>query len=596
MLEKIKSLPDSPGVYQYFDQNNRLLYIGKAKSLKKRVKSYFRFTPTLTPNPNLSPRIIKMLSETISLHYIVVESEHDALILENSLIKQLKPKYNILLRDDKTYPYIYLDLDEPFPFPQITRKVVKGKNIKYFGPFSSGSRDLLKTLYEELPLVQSKSCLKGTKTCLYYQLQKCLGPCAGLISSQEYQNIVQQSIAWISDKEIILSLLQQKMEKFSEDLRFEEAGEILTRIRNIENAQLFSHVDIAKLDDMDIFVVEEFGKRAVVIRVFVRDGKVVSSNHNLVNLQNGIDKNALYTQAILEFYGFQTPFNADKILVGEEFEDRKLLAETLSEGLGKKTSIITATTHERKKLITLALINAQEIIKNQTKAPTLPEEIQTLFGLENIPYKIEVIDTSHHRTQAPVASKIVYENGSFKKEEYRHYTLTTRDEYSQMREVITKRVESFDKISPPDLFLIDGGKGQINLVKEIVESVGANVDILGIAKEKIDAKAHRAKGSAHDTIYAFDETYKLAPSDKRLQLLQKLRDEAHRFAIEFHRKQKRKEDKEISLLEIKGIGKAKVQKLINYFGTFEKIKGASFEELSRLLNRSDAEKIREKYD
>ena len=177
MLQQIKSLPATPGIYQYFDTKGRLLYIGKAKNLASRVKSYFRFTPRLSPNPNLSLRILKMLNETVSLHYIVVESEHDALILENSLIKQLKPKYNILLRDDKTYPYIYIDLNRPYPRFEITRKVVEGKNIRYFGPYSTGARDILNAIYELCRLVQKKGCLKGKKACLYFQLDKCLAPC-----------------------------------------------------------------------------------------------------------------------------------------------------------------------------------------------------------------------------------------------------------------------------------------------------------------------------------------------------------------------------------------------------------------------------------
>ena len=593
LAEKIKSLPDKPGVYQYFDKNGKLLYIGKAKSLKKRVKSYFRFNP-FRPAENLSPRIYKMISEAKDINYIVVESENDALILENSLIKQLKPKYNILLRDDKTYPYIYINLDEPFPMPQITRKIVKGKNIKYFGPFSSGASAILKTVYEEIPLVQSKSCLKGKKACLYHQIGRCLAPCEGKITSKEYMKYINKAIKLIHNKEKILNILYKRMEKHAQNLQFEEAAEIRDRIKSIESAEIYSKVDLAKLEDLDIFAVEIFNKKAVVIRIFVREGKVVASSHSIINSQTAPEKGEIYTRAILEFYSTETPFTSNKILVGEDFEEREWLSKVLSEKFGKKISIITPTTSERKNLIKLAKLNALEVIKN-TKENTILEEIKTLFNLQNTPYKIETFDTSHMQGEATVGAMIVWENGKFKKEDYRHYHLESKDEYSQMRELLTRRAISFKKNPPPELWLIDGGKAQLKLAKEIIDSTGANIDVLAISKEKIDSKAHRAKGAAKDKIYYFDgdEVLKLdlSANDKRLQFLQMLRDEAHRFAIEFHRKTKRKKDTQIDLLKVKGIGKAKMTKLLNYFGTFENIKKASFEELKDVLNEKDARAI-----
>ena len=599
LAEKIKSLPDKPGIYQYFDENGKLLYIGKAKSLKKRVKSYFRFNP-FRPADNLSPRIYKMISEARDLNYIVVESENDALILENSLIKQLKPKYNILLRDDKTYPYIYVNLDEPFPMPQITRKVVKGKNIKYFGPFSSGASAILKTVYEEIPLVQSKSCLRGKRACLYHQIGRCLAPCEGKITSKEYMKYVNEAIKLIHDKEKILNILYKKMDKYAQNLQFEEAAEIRDRIKSIESAEIYSHVDLAKLEDLDIFVVEVFNKKAVVIRIFVREGKVVASSNSVVNAQTVPETGEIYTRAILEFYSTETPFTSSKILVGDDFEEREWLSKVLSEKFGKKITIVTPTTKERKSLIKLAKLNAHEVIKNQ-KENTLLEELKLLLNLQNVPYKIEVFDTSHMRGEATVGAMIAWENGKFKKEDYRHYHLEGKDEYSQMRELLTRRAHGFDKNPPPDLWVIDGGKAQLNIAKEIIDSVGANVDVVAISKEKIDAKAHRAKGAAKDKIYFISEKLKinsnpvdkleLSEKDKRLQFLQMLRDEAHRFAIEFHRKTKRKKDTQIDLLKVKGIGKAKMTKLLNYFGSFENIKKASFEELKEVLNEKDAKAI-----
>ena len=596
LLKTLKSLPSNSGVYQYFDKDGKLLYIGKAKNLKNRVKSYFRFTPSLHPSPLLSPRINKMISEVKELKYIIVQTEHDALILENSLIKQLKPKYNILLRDDKTYPYIYINFDDSFPIPEITRKIIKKPNVKYYGPFSSGAKEILTSIFDIVPLVQSKSCLKGKKSCMFYQIKKCLAPCEGRISSKEYKEIyLQQAIEFIEDRKKLSTYLTNKMLKYSENLKFEEAGKLRDIIKIIDNSSLYSNVDLANIENLDIFYIHNENKKAILINIFVRNGKVISSSNKVINLQKESNNSEIYKRIILDFYSSSIPITSSKILVGEDFEDRNLVTEILSKKFNKKISIITSTTNKRKNLINLAKINAIEILKNENQSNIL-FEIKALFELESIPYKIETFDTSHNQKQTPVASKVVFENFEFKKDEYRHYNLNSTDEYSQMRETLIKRVESFDKISPPDLWLLDGGKAQLNLAKEILESAGINIDILAISKEKIDAKAHRAKGKANDIIYSINDKFKLANSDKKLQFLQRLRDEAHRFAITYHRKQKLKEDKEIDLLKIKGIGKAKVIKLINYFGTFENIKNSSFEELSKVLNKTDAKNIKDLYE
>jgi len=585
LLKKLKSLPDLPGVYQYFDKHNKLLYIGKAKNLKNRVKSYWRFTPNLHPNPNLTPRIFKMISEAINLKYIVLENENDALILENSLIKQFKPKYNILLRDDKTYPYIYIDLNEKFPRFEITRKVIKG-TVKYYGPFSLGARELIETIYEEIPLKQSKSC---KKLCLFYQLKKCSGPCEGKITQKEYQNLIKKAEELILNKEKTINLLENKMHKFAENLQFEEAKIYRDRIKAILSAKLFSNVDMAKLDDLDLFYVHLFNKKSVVIRLFIRNGKVISSDNSIINAEF-LDKDEIYKRAILDFYSKETPFISQKIMVAESFKDKVAIKNLLSEKFNKKISIITPTTKERKKLIDICKLNANEILKNQ-KQSLIYQKIKNYFKLSNTPYTIEVFDTSHMQSQASVGSKIVWDNDEFKKNKYRHYNLDSLDEYSQMRELLTKRAQSFDKLSPPDLWLIDGGINQIKIAKEIIDSTGIDIDILGIAKEKVDKKSYRAKGSAKDKIYSFDEIYKLDTHSPILQFLQKLRDEAHRFAITFHRKQKIKQDKQIELLKIKGIGKAKIVKLLNYFGNFENIKKAPFEELSKIIDKPTAIKL-----
>jgi len=595
LIEKLKKLPDSPGVYQFFDKEGKLLYVGKAKSLKNRVKSYFRFTPELSPSVNLSPRIYKMVSETKNLEYILVDNENDALILENSLIKQLKPKYNILLRDDKTFPYIYIDLAQDYPRFEITRKVVKGKKIKYYGPFSVGAKDILESIYELFPLVQKKGCLKSKKACLFYQLKKCLAPCEGKVLPKEYKNIVDEAITHILDKKLLIKKLEDKMFELSKNLRFEEAAIIRDKIQRIKKSYIQSSIDLAKLEDIDILYIKEDLNRAVIVRMFMREGKVISSSSNLIKFDKdrGFDIDEAYKRAILEFYNIESPFISKKIIVGKDFLQKDEIEKLLRKKFNKKISIINPKKGEKLNLINLAKLNAQEILKKEKKDnEDILEKIKELFDLEHFPFRIEVFDNSHLQGKEPVGAMVVYEDNKFKKDGYRHYNLSFKDEYNQMKELLTKRVQSFEKNPPPDLWVIDGGEVLRNLASQILKSVGVNIDVIAIAKEKIDAKAVRTKGRAKDIICTKNGVLRLLPTDKRLQFIQKLRDEAHRFAINYHKKQKIIHDKEISLLKAKGIGEAKLKRLLDFFGSFENIKNASFEDIATILNDKDAKTLK----
>lgn len=595
LLEKLKTLPNSPGVYQYFDENGSILYIGKAKSLKHRVKSYFRYLPTIMPAPNLSPRIYKMISEVENIEYIVVNNENDALILENSLIKQLKPKYNILLRDDKTYPYIFIDLSKDFPRFEITRKVVKGEKIKYYGPFSIAAKDILDSIYELYPLVQKSGCLSSKKACLFYQLKKCLAPCENRVDKTKYNLIVQEATKAILNKNLLIKKLEEKMEILSNSLRFEEAAIIRDRIEKIKKSQINSNIDLAKLEDLDIIAIKSQNNSAAIVRLFMREGKVISSSSKIIKFdeKRGFDIDEAYKRAILNFYTSQTPLTSKKILVAKEFDQKDELESLLKNRFNQNISIIYPKRGEKKKLIDLALLNAKEILKNEKNSDNdILEKIKTLFDLKETPYRIEIFDNSHLRGTSTVGAMVVYENSGFKKDSFRHYNLSAKDEYHQTKELLQRRCESFKKEPPPNLWVIDGGEAHRRLAQEIINSFRIDLDIIAIAKEKVDSKAYRSKGKANDTIYTKNGVLKLNPTDKRLQFLQKLRDEAHRFAIAFHKKQKIKEDKKVSLLKIKGIGEAKIKKLLNYFGTFENIKKASLEELTIILNKKDAHNLK----
>ena len=593
LQDKIRSLPDAPGIYQYFDAEGRLLYIGKAKSLRKRVKSYFRFTPEFAPAPNVGARIYKMLTETVKMEYIVVQSEHDALILENSLIKQLKPKYNILLRDDKTYPYIYVDLGEDFPRPEITRKIVRGKKIKYFGPFSQNAREILDAIYDVCKLVQKKACIKGNKACLFHQIGKCDAPCEGKISKEAYAKIVDEAIGYIQHRGKLIRKLEAKMLFYSENMLFEEAAKMRDRITKIKATQILSEIDLAKLADFDIFAVDIGENRACGVRLFIRGGKVTASSHTLFKSSTGFDRDELYKRLLLNYYQNELPYRVKEVLVYEDFAESSLIASLLEDKFGHKVSLKVPQRGEKRRVVELAYNNAREILRleAQRHPVTLYEELRSLLHLQNTPYTIETFDNSHMQGSARVGAMVRWEDG-FDRKSYRHYNLEARDEYAQMRELLTRRVESFAKNPPPDLFLIDGGETLRRLAEKIVKQSGVYVDIVAIAKEKKDAKAMRAKGKAHDILYTKEGVLHLSPDDKRLQFLQRLRDEAHRFAITFHQKQKRKADQKISLLEKRGVGEATVRKLLQYFETFENIQNATLEEIAGVVGMNIAQNIK----
>jgi excinuclease ABC subunit C len=609
--KKLKNLPSSSGVYQYFDEQNHLLYIGKAKNLKNRVKSYFRFTPTLAPSSNLSNRISKMIAQVTNLEYIIVPNEHEALILENSLIKQLKPKYNILLRDDKTYPYIYIDYEEEFPRFEITRKIIKKPKIKYFGPYSTGARDLLKSIYDVVPLVQKKGSLKSKKACLFYQIGKCLAPCEGKITQEEYAKQIHYGLELINNKNKLIKILNIRLDKLSSELRFEEAMALRDNIKAIQNSQISSDLDFARLENIDIFYIEEFGKRAVNIKLFIRDGKLISSSHNFIKYSSDeFDIDEAYKRAIFNYYNGDIPVLPSQIIVGYEFDNMDEVSKFLSKKYNKNIEILKPKRGKKKELINIASSNAKELIKidKYKNDFAVYDEIKELFGLEFVPSRIEVFDNSHMMGEATVGAMVVYED-KFIKSDYRHYNLQAKDEYAQMYETLSRRVESFETNPPPDLWVIDGGKTLMNLAIDILNSVGVNIDVIGISKEKVDAKAsrtkltttkssRRAKGGARDIIYSknkIEDVFRLEMSDKRLQFIQRLRDEAHRFAITYHKKTKLKKDKEISLLKIDGFGEGKVKKLIDYFGTFDAIKNASVSELEMVLSSKDANNLKNSF-
>lgn len=592
LLEKLRNAPLSAGIYQFFDDKGMLLYVGKAKVLKNRVKSYFRFSPSLAPAPTNSARIYKMLQEVTSVEYIVVQSEHDALMLENSLIKQLKPKYNILLRDDKTYPYISIDLAHDFPRFEVTRKIINSKTMKYFGPLSGSAKELLNALYLAFALVQKKGCDKGKKACLFYQIKRCHAPCENKISRAQYALIVQEAILALQEPSRLSGILTQRMYSAAEKLNFEEAATIRNTLNAIQQNLHVTHVELLKLENYDVFAIESMPTLSVIMRLFIRDGKIVSTSHSLVHHTQGYDKDELYARALFEFYHPMEQTFSTHILIADDFGENGSIAAFLSEKFEKKITISRPLRGEKRYLVEIALKNAKELLLQHLSRHqnTLYETIQTLFDLRAVPKRIEVFDNSHLGGDSPVGAMIVWD-GAFDKKSYRRYNLHVKDEYAQMKEMLERRIADFTKESPPDLWLLDGGKTILTLAQLLLQKSCISIDVLAIAKEKIDAKAHRAKGRALDLVYNHMQRFELPSTDKRLQFLQKLRDEAHRFAIRFHQNKKREKDMSLELLKIDGVGAATLKKLLSYFGTFEAIYLASSEELEHAVGESTGKKL-----
>ena len=581
MKTTIQNLPADAGVYQYFDTEGKLLYVGKAKNLKNRVKSYWRFTPDFHPNPTQSLRIVRMLEQASKLEYIVVETEADALILENSLIKQLNPKYNILLRDDKTYPYIYIDENQPYPRFELTRKVVKGKNISYYGPFPTGGKVLLDTLYEVFPLVQKKACLREGKACLFYQINKCLAPCEEKISSEKYYQIIEKAKKSIAKRQHLIEVLEEKMIELAMQERFEEAGKLRDNIKSLETLTIDSNIDLANNENLDIFAIVNGEEKGVIVKLFMRSGKIISSSFSTFRQTELYNENEAYKQALLEFYSHDSPQISANILLPIGFEDQDEIAKIINQRLGKKIKILSPQKGAKAKLVQLAIKNANEILKRESpKSDEIIKKIEELFELSKKPYRTESFDNSHMMGVATVGAMVVWDEEKWDKNSYRRYALEAKDEYGQMREMLSRRIADFSKISPPDLWILDGGDTLLQLALKLLKEAKMSLDVIAIAKEKIDSKAHRAKGAAKDIVYTQTSVFELSPNDKRLQWVQRQRDEAHRFAITYHQNKKRKEDTQNSLLQKKGIGPASIKKLLNYFGTFEAIHKASYQEIS----------------
>jgi excinuclease ABC subunit C len=347
---------------------------------------------------------------------------------------------------------------------------------------------------------------------------------------------------------------------------------------------------LASNEEFDIFAIGVSEERGVVVKLFMRSGRIISSDFSYFNSSEIYDENDAYKQLLLSFYQADMPNVCKNILLPSEIEDTKEIENTLSKRFGFKINISTPKIGDKLRLTTLATTNAAELLKQKSNISTQPieEKIASLLELSRTPYRVEIFDNSHHGGDATVGGMVVWSDGVWDKNSYRRYSLEAKDEYAQMREVLGRRIANFGFESPPDLWVLDGGATLLKLAISLLRDAGVNLDVIAISKEKLDAKANRAKGSARDIVYSINEKFNLQPTDKRLQWIQKLRDEAHRYAIAFHRAKKRKVMIQSKLLEEKGVGKALIIKLLNHFGTFEAIDNASLENLSEVVSEKIA--------
>lgn len=582
----LSSLPDLPGVYQFFDSTGKIIYIGKAKNLRKRVSSYFN------RSHYDSAKVRALVSRVVDVKYIVVNSESDALILENILIKKYQPKYNILLRDDKTYPWIVIK-NEPFPRVTTTRRYDNDGSI-YYGPFTSGRLlkallDLIRQLFPlrtcELSLTPKNITSGKFKACLEYQIGNCLAPCIGNQNETDYlHNINAIKKILEGDLNEVLRLITKEMTKAAQELRFEQAALLKERLRLLQNFQAKSSVISKGINTADVFTILNSEGHVVVNYLKVNSGVVVQS-YNL-RIKNIVDEplDDIFSRAILEI--------RDRL----NLKSTTLLVNIIPAYQLANIKYLIPKQGEKLKLLKLSLRNAEAYIKElakneertnpQTRALKYLEQLKRDLQLPELPIVIECFDNSNLQGTNPVSACVVFKNGKPAKNQYRHFnikTVTHPDDFATMREVIYRRYKRLteENKSLPNLIIVDGGKGQLSSAYETLKELHIeHIPIIGIAKRL-------------EEIYRPGESTPLY-LDKRsmsLKLIQNIRDEAHRFGITFHRKKREKKNDTSILEEIPGVGKKSVIKLYTRFKSLENIKKASIEDLSKEVGLKTANNI-----
>lgn len=604
--EELKKLPSDPGVYIMKNEADEVIYVGKAKVLKNRVRQYFQ------NSQNHSAKVISMVNHIDHFEYIVTGSEMEALILENSLIKKYSPKYNIRLKDDKTYPYIKISTNEKFPRVFVTRQHKKDK-ARYFGPFTSGL-----TVKENLELINKvwplRRCQKHfprdfnkERPCLNYHIGQCKAPCNCLIDEESYNIYVNEVIDFLSGKTTdILKRLRLEMEQASENLEFEKAAEIRDTIKSIKVLNEKQIIENMHINDRDVIGLARKDNECVVQIFFIRGGKITGREHFMLEDCKDNTDREIITDFIQQFYS-GTPFIPKEIILQCDIDDYDLVCDWLSEVKGQRVHILIPIKGERKRLVDMARNNAQitldkfgDHIKSQHKR-TLGalEEIKDALGIDFDLNRIESYDISNTQGYESVASMVVYEKGEPKRSDYRKFKIKTvagPDDYASMYEVITRRFtryinETRDSDSKktgfhklPDMLFLDGGKGQISAVTEALDNLGLNVELCGMVKDD----RHRTRA----LLYKGKEI-ELPHNSEGFKLITRIQDEVHRFAIDYHRKLRAQKQVHSILDNIDGIGAVRRKALMKYFGDIDKIRAAEVDELLKAegMNKKSAESV-----
>ena len=588
--EELKKLPDKPGVYIMHNSSDEIIYVGKAVNLKNRVRQYFQ------NSKNKTAKTTALVSHIAYFEYIVTDSEMEALLLECNLIKEHRPKYNVMLKDDKTYPYIKVTVNEDYPRIFITRKYVKDKS-RYFGPITdvTAAKETVELINKLFPIRKCRKSLpKETgkeRPCLNYHIGQCAAPCDNLISKEEYNKIVDEVLAVLEGKyDYIIKYLEELMYDASEKMDFEKAASYRDRIAGVKKIMEKQKITNSGAGDSDVIAFSRAMDEALVQVFFIRGGKLSGREHFLINAPDYIDRSGIMTQFVKQFYS-GTAYIPKELILEEELvpEEEGAILELLESMRGSKVTITVPKKGEKHKMVELAAGNAaitferigERIKKEQRQTTGALQEIKEILGLDEIPYRIESYDISNTQGFESVGSMVVFENGKSKNSDYRKFRIKTvigANDFASMEEVITRRLSHYAKEKNengsfarlPDLILVDGGKTQIAAALNAMDNVGIYVPVCGMVKDD----RHRTRGLLYN-----DEEKEIKPNSEGFKLITRIQDEVHRFAIEYHRKLRSERQVHSVLDDIEGIGPKRRKALMKRFGDIEAIKNAEVDEL-----------------
>lgn len=575
--EQLKMLPDKPGVYIMHDADDKIIYVGKAVNLKRRVKSYFRKT-------DKTERIKRMVSLIDHFEYIVVDNEAEALILECNLIKKNRPKFNVLLKDDKTYPYIKIDIKSDYPNVTITRKIINDGS-KYFGPYANpgAAKEMLDFIKQKYKIRQCKNFRSETRACLNYHINRCLGPCMGYVSKEDYRKQIDEIIDILDGKvDKVLKELEKQMIKESSKMNFEQAAYIRDRMLAIQRVNEKQKVSNITENNIDVIGIAKSEIEVCVEIFFVRGSKMVGREHYFFQDIREMEDKEIISGFIKQYY-IDSQNLPNKIMIREELEDQQSIEQWLSKEAGRKVEIKSPKKGEKLRFVEMADNNAKITLENKERDRSeILVELKEVLGLDKLPRKIETFDISNISGEYMVAGMCVMVDGTIKRNMSRRFkikTVLTQDDPKCMQEVVTRRLKhsidnsnssGFGKL--PDAIFADGGITQIRAIKQAVKSLELDIPVFGMVKND----KHQTRALINEQRQEFEI------SENLMNLITKFQDEVHDTAISYHRKLRDESITKSELDDIKGIGEAKKKALLKYFGSVEKIRNSSIEEIVKV--------------